>query len=106
MTTENRRLGGEGDHRDGVTDDKPEPIRRAAATWAQRHRARLDRIFAGRDPWLDYDRRTAWTDSELRAWERTAGYLRGEGLFGRWQVPESARAAWRCRSCPCNRDAA
>jgi hypothetical protein len=99
--------GAANDHRiadETITDDGSRPRRRAAATWAQRHRARVDRIFNAAYP------RTAdcreWSDAELRAFELTAGHLRAHDLYGSWQCPESARAAWRCRSCPCNRDAA
>lgn len=77
------------------------PGRRAAATWAQRHGACVDRIITGRNPWTgDY---RDWTDAELRAFGRAAEHLRALDLYGRWQVPESVRAAWRCRRCPCQR---
>jgi hypothetical protein len=87
-----------------VTADDSRPNRRSAATWTQRHRGRVDRIFTGRDPWTGDHR--DWSDSELRAVELAAEHLRSLNLYGAWQCPESARQAWRCRSCPCQRDAA
>jgi hypothetical protein len=77
------------------------PGRHGAATWAQRHRTRIDRIYAVRDPWTGEHREP--TDAELKAVEVAATHLRALGLYGAWQCPESARAAWRCRSCPCQR---
>jgi hypothetical protein len=81
------------------------PGRRSAATWAQRHRSRIDRIFTGRDPWTASAYRE-WTDAESRAFELAAEHLRNLNLYGCWQCPKSASRAWRCQRCPCHRDAA
>jgi hypothetical protein len=95
--------GAANDHRiaDEISTDGSRPHRRGAATWAQRHRSRVDRIFSGLDPWTD-DRRE-WSDSELRAVELAAEHLRSLNLYGGWQCPESARRAWQCQRCPCQR---
>lgn len=98
--------GAANDHRiaDEIIADGSRPRGRGAATWAQRHRSRVDRIFTGRDPWTGEHRE--WTDSELRAVEVAAAHLRALNLYGGWQVPESARQAWRCQRCPCSREVA
>jgi hypothetical protein len=95
--------GAANDHRiaDEISTDGSRPHRRGAATWAQRHRSRVDRIFSGLDPWTG-DRRE-WSDSELRAVELAAEHLRSLNLYGGWQCPESARRAWQCQRCPCQR---
>jgi hypothetical protein len=107
MTLKKRRPDDAGDHHRGdaddhsaVTSDRSRTNRRSAATWAQRHRSRLDRIFAESDPWTG-DRE--WTDAELRAVKLAAEHLRSLGLYGSWQTSQGARAAWRCRRCPCQR---
>jgi hypothetical protein len=61
--------------------------RRRAASW------RCEPLWAGqRDPWTD-ERPADWTATEVESWQRTAEYLRAHQLYGRWQVPESVRAA-------------
>jgi peptidoglycan/xylan/chitin deacetylase (PgdA/CDA1 family) len=75
---------------------------RAAASWSQRNRARLDRIFGVRDPWIDEQCSEDWTYGEAEAaWHAAADHLRAHGLFSSWQIPASVRVAWYCRRCPC-----
>ncbi len=69
--------------------------------WADRHRHRINRIFDAADQQRTGDHEL--TASELRAVERAAAHLRAHGLYGSWQIPESARRAWRCQRCPCQR---
>ena len=78
--------------------------RRGTATWAQRHRSRLDRIYGVRDPWNGDHGYHEWTDCEVNAWEAAAEHLRAQGLYGRWQTPESVRQVRRRRACLCNRE--
>lgn len=77
-----------------ANDPQSPPVqlrRRRAASW------RLEPLADGRrDPWcglLGND----WTDPELAAWQAAAEHLREHQLYGRWQVPESVRMAWRRR---------
>jgi hypothetical protein len=91
-------------HRAGeVTRDRIPPNRRGTASWSQRHQSRVNKIFSGTDPRIGGYRDREWTDRELAAWYVTAEHLRDLGLFGRWQVPESVRHAWRRRACSCCR---
>jgi hypothetical protein len=95
------QLGGE------VSSERSPPNRRSTASWSQRHRSRVNRIFTELDTpavghWTG-DRE--WSASELRAVELAAAHLRDLTLYGGWQCPESARQAWRCKACPCNREA-
>lgn len=80
--------------------DIPTQIRRrCAASW------RLPPLGSGdRDPWRD--RPDEWSPRELDSLAATAAHLRSVGLYGSWQVPESARQTWRCQRCPCRREAA
>lgn len=73
----------------------------AVTTYSQRHRSRINRIFSVTHQQTEDYR--GWTDSELRACAVAAEHLRSADLFGGWQVPESARPAWRCQRCPCHR---
>lgn len=75
----------------------------ARRSWSQRHRARLDRIFGVRDPWLVPG---DWTDREVDAWQAAAEHLACHELYGRWQVPDSVRVAWYRRRCRCSTGAA
>lgn len=91
-------------HRGDVNDQHRAGTVNEDRTWSTRHRRRVDHIFTDRNSWTggSHD----WTDRELHAWAAAADHLRAVNLYGRWQIPESARAAWRCHSCPCHRDAA
>lgn len=77
-----------------ATDPQSGPAqlrRRRAASW------RCEPLPGGsRDPWAD--RHSArWTAAELDSWRNTVEHLRANQLYGRWQVPESVRMAWRRR---------
>lgn len=78
----------------------PLRTRRAAASWSQRHRARVDRAFRGLGD-SPGDHPNDW-GAEIRSWQAAADHLRACGLYGRWQLPDSVRVAWRRRSCRCN----
>ncbi|MGH3991980.1 MAG: hypothetical protein ACRDSN_05885, partial [Pseudonocardiaceae bacterium] len=72
-----------------------------AASW------RCEPLVSGLwDPWADRQHPDDWTDRELESWAAAAGHLQDTDLYGPWQVPESVRVAWRCRSCACCRGAA
>lgn len=113
MTTKERRPGAD-DHRGDddqpggeVNRDRIPPNRRSTASWSQRHRSRVNRIFTELDtPAVGHrtgDRE--WNTSEIRAVELAAAHLRDLTLYGGWQCPESARKACRCKACSCNREA-
>jgi hypothetical protein len=80
--------------------------RRGTATWAQRHRSRLDRIYGV--PWNGDDDYHDCTDREVNAREATVAHLQAHGLYGSWQVPPTVAQTWRHRRrcCTCGRDAA
>lgn len=71
--------------------------RRAAATWAPRHRHRINRIFSATDPWIGAYREL--TAAELRAFELATTHPRSIGLHGSWQIPASVAQTWRHRRC-------
>jgi hypothetical protein len=113
MTQIKEHRPGAGDHQGDADQSRagavnpdliPRQRQRSSDSWADRHRSRVNRIFNNTtDQRTDEDH---WSASELMAFELAAEHLRALGLYGGWQCPESARRAWRCQRCPCQREAA
>lgn len=73
----------------------PSPLRtrRAAASWSQRHRGRLDRIFGAHDRADPVE--APVTDAELQSWRSAWSHLHGCGLPA--VVPDDVMAAGQAR---------
>ncbi|MGH3935215.1 MAG: hypothetical protein ACRDS1_09605 [Pseudonocardiaceae bacterium] len=71
--------------------------RRAAASWAQRHQKRINRIFDRLNG--DGEQSDDWTATEVDSWRAAWHHLHRAGLPP--IVPEQVVAAGRARHCAC-----